>query len=371
MVNVIALGLRYSTGNTNHGLEGTDRKTMMGFRKQLSLAATRMWSKKPNLKYGYEIQDPGKLWTGLFEDVSSIQSWINVYESKTGLQVPRFATKVFSRLGRSMETKVGGLCHVPEGFQLIVIPAGTPLRLLQEKPSDMSESEWREMASERELPCSYSVPKLLISLVQALYAISTLYQARGNQIEIYGYAAFGLTVAPYAIMSAINVATNVVTPDYPCMYLVAGPDLREAERCGGVFDNIVAEINLGQRVFPVPTFMNKYTHVVASCGRWGNVWVGIVLATLIGLPLAVVGGLSRFRANASTPAQKGWTMAWLATSMAMSFFVGRVSTYGPEVATRLLFYSLFYAPAIGGMVVVGLQLRDYGICSSLDNVSIA
>jgi len=48
------------------------------------------------------------------------------------------------------------------------------------------------------LASMYSFLKLLISLIQATWAIITLYRARGNQIDEYRYAAFGLTVAPYA-----------------------------------------------------------------------------------------------------------------------------------------------------------------------------
>jgi hypothetical protein len=45
---------------------------------------------------------------------------------------------------------------------------------------------------------SYNLPKAIIAVVQLIYATTTLYQARGNQVTIYGYAAFGLTVVSYA-----------------------------------------------------------------------------------------------------------------------------------------------------------------------------
>jgi hypothetical protein len=44
---------------------------------------------------------------------------------------------------------------------------------------------------------SYNIVGGLIALAQAIYTSVTLYQTRGDQINQYGYAAFGLTVAPF------------------------------------------------------------------------------------------------------------------------------------------------------------------------------
>lgn len=59
---------------------------------------------------------------------------------------------------------------------------------------------------------TYNIPKLIIGLVQAIWATSTLYRARGDQIDRYGYAAFGLTVTPYAFMSVLNIIANISNP---------------------------------------------------------------------------------------------------------------------------------------------------------------
>lgn len=48
------------------------------------------------------------------------------------------------------------------------------------------------------LSCSYNLVRVLASIIQLVFAVSTLYRTRGDQIERYGYAAFGLTVMPYA-----------------------------------------------------------------------------------------------------------------------------------------------------------------------------
>jgi hypothetical protein len=36
----------------------------------------------------------------------------------------------------------------------------------------------------------------------------------GDWIALFGYGAFGLIVAPYAIMSIVNLATNLVHSEY-------------------------------------------------------------------------------------------------------------------------------------------------------------
>jgi hypothetical protein len=92
------------------------------------------------------------------------------------------------------------------------------------------------------IAASYSIPKAVIAIVQLSYAIVTLYQSRGNQIEHYGYAAFALTVVPYALMSLINLVGNVLTPDYQALYLVASEVMDEAILRGAQFDGVVGRL---------------------------------------------------------------------------------------------------------------------------------
>lgn len=92
------------------------------------------------------------------------------------------------------------------------------------------------------LPKNQNVVQLLFTLAQSSYAAYTLYRARGNQIDIYGFSAFGLTVAPYALMSVINIVASLCTPAYPCMFLIETRDLDEAKRDGGHFAGAVARV---------------------------------------------------------------------------------------------------------------------------------
>lgn len=77
---------------------------------------------------------------------------------------------------------------------------------------------------------NYNLVKTLVAFVQTLYAASTLYRARGNQIDTFGYAAFGLTVTPYIMMSIMNLCASLLCPEYTSMLLVESVDMREARR---------------------------------------------------------------------------------------------------------------------------------------------
>jgi hypothetical protein len=60
----------------------------------------------------------------------------------------------------------------------------------------------------------------------------TLYRARGNQIERFGYAAFGLTVAPYAVVSVLNLLGSGLCPEFAALYMVESLIMKEAAKRG-------------------------------------------------------------------------------------------------------------------------------------------
>jgi hypothetical protein len=89
---------------------------------------------------------------------------------------------------------------------------------------------------------SFSIPKVLIAVFQLVYAVVTLYRSRGDQIARYGYAAFSLSVVPYAVMSLFNLIGALVTPDYLALNLVASDVMGEAIRRGAQFDGVVGRL---------------------------------------------------------------------------------------------------------------------------------
>jgi hypothetical protein len=104
------------------------------------------------------------------------------------------------------------LKSIPEGYRLAIVPGD----------ADFTKSETH-------MACDYSITKALIALGQSIYATITLYLSKGDQINRYGYAAFGLTVAPYIVMSIVNLVGNIIIPNYPAFYLVRSPIMDEAE----------------------------------------------------------------------------------------------------------------------------------------------
>jgi hypothetical protein len=181
-----------------------------------------------------------------------------------------YASTTMATRGR----RVSGTCSLPLGYTLSVLPFdavvsyGRDVLPTEEEGSKLS---WRELPSatwsflrrvvpgeppetakipEEDLPqisYSYSFSKAAVSLFQTLYASFTLYRTRGNQIDQFGYAAFGLTVAPYAVMSLVNLIGNLVTPDFPDMYLVGSEIMEEAVKRGGHFGNVVGYVHTNSK----------------------------------------------------------------------------------------------------------------------------
>ena len=84
----------------------------------------------------------------------------------------------------------------------------------------------------------------MASLTQLAFACVTLYRARGDQIDRFGYAAFGLTVIPYAIMSFVNFIANILVPEYSALYMVHSDIMDEAEARGAKFDGAVGRLEI-------------------------------------------------------------------------------------------------------------------------------
>lgn len=107
------------------------------------------------------------------------------------------------------------------------LPEGYALRKL---PSNVSVSP--QYAGGTPQLCNTHNMNQLTAITQLLFTIFMLHRIRGDQIAKYGYASFGLTVIPYAIMSFINLLANVLTPDYSSYCLVRSEVLKEAKRRG-------------------------------------------------------------------------------------------------------------------------------------------
>ncbi|EED79278.1 predicted protein [Postia placenta Mad-698-R] len=90
--------------------------------------------------------------------------------------------------------------------------------------------------------------KAILSIIQVVSAILTLYNSRSDQLMRYGYAAYGLSVTPYTIMSLINLLYAGQVGEWPCLYILHTPILEEAEcREDAPFTGVIG------RVRPLPS----------------------------------------------------------------------------------------------------------------------
>ena len=259
-----------------------------------------------------------------------------------------------SRDGLPSNCSIHGLRQLPSNYEIIQVPPNIPLRWRQSG----SAAGWNSTKGDPFLASSYNVPKIVVSLLQSVWASITLYRTRGNQIDQYGYAAFGLTVAPYAFMSAVNILANLVMPEYPAMFIVHTPDLDKAVGEGGVVEGVVAEID--------PDKVKGYDGMLKE--EWGDkypgFWYIVTTWVLLFTPLIIVGALSRFTTGeSSTVMQRGFIMSWQVVSIAcgvIPYWHGRIG-HAAWIGTCWV----FAAPAIGGMVMVGLEIKDYGVCTKI------
>ena len=404
------------------------------------------------------------------EIVSEVPAYIvqqnTVAPSKAiiGRPLPDWEFQPSSSNWDSRSRTIHGVCQLPSGYALCTVPIGSHVVELdndqpggedqsgknqmdgkdtrndKDKTEDGSHGGGKVMAlslysrfktqvsskwASRKSSLDYSHPsttqlssvnnfaKGLIAIFQTLYASFTLYHARGDQIQRYGYAAFGLTVVPYIVMSIINLASTILTPDYSVMYLVESEAMEEAKkRENAKFDGVVGRILTTSTLDGVSQYVRfefnsdgkmavlargsdaqftKFDEEAemdmgkARIDPWtGNASVrpcrrplrvisrsselprreppfrrGLIIYASYALALislAVNGALSHFKPHQSTPAQRVWTMMWLAFGILAnrtdSVHMLQIMTWSP--------------PAIGGFVVVCQMIMQYGNCVKLN-----
>ena len=96
---------------------------------------------------------------------------------------------------------------------------------------------------------SRSLVKGLASVVQLVFSSITLYEARGSQLQRYGYAAFGLSVFPYTLMTFVNLVVGTIVGEYSTLFVLRTAISDEAKRCGGTISGEIGtlpEATLGQ-----------------------------------------------------------------------------------------------------------------------------
>ncbi|KAF8498483.1 hypothetical protein F5888DRAFT_1689352 [Russula emetica] len=270
------------------------------------------------------------------------------------------------------------------------------------------------------LSSSFNLVKGMAALLQSLYASLTLYRTDDGQVKRYGFAAPGLTVLPYAVMSTVNLMANLVAPHYPTLYLVRSKVMEEAERRTGlpfhyVVGKVVDESDTNDIVMEgwseiAGSFKDddKLLYVspsaeedkkieicdsshqiiyVPACPRFrrtddsqtsplrgprelgsnqlAGVYDGYPGFIIFFSELFIILGLSHFSGRQSTVAQRAWIVTWLVTGFFGDVISDTWKSRMSPMDSRLMicFTMLFYcAPAIGGSIVVFQMLKAYGIC---------
>jgi hypothetical protein len=92
---------------------------------------------------------------------------------------------------------------------------------------------------------NYSFLKRLVAIFQIVFTSVTLYCAREDQIQQYRYAAFSLTVAPYLLMSIVNLISILITLKYLAVYLVRSDVMfKVSRRHSARFERVVETVQL-------------------------------------------------------------------------------------------------------------------------------
>jgi len=155
--------------------------------------------------------------------------------------------------------KVFGTCCLPKGYGLMIVPSNALVVGLDGK---RSKKDWRTSHTSKsynKLSSSYSIAKPLVAILQILYASFTLYRTRGDQIDKYGYAAFGLTVAPYLIMSILNLVSSMLTADYASVFLVDSDIMQEAARRKRArFEGMVGKVKVADSGYGSGSFEARF-----------------------------------------------------------------------------------------------------------------
>ena len=270
-------------------------------------------------------------------------------------------------------TEIHGRVRLPSGWILTEVPRDATFK--DDASQTFSDILKAKESDNVKLAQDYSFVRAMIALGQTLYAISTLYNTRGFQVQQLGYAAFGFTVIPYAFMSFINLLASLICPVYPKAFVVENEDLRrlrhrialEHKESSFYVEGVVGKIQTVPR-----------ENVTKKMGLTIRVMIAYLIALflLAATYLSLVGALSNFRKQDSTLVQRVWTMAWFSSSTLVVGTVGIEQLYpakseiGKWLSLQIsrligLFTFAGLTFAIGGFVVVGQMILQVGICETI------
>jgi hypothetical protein len=132
-------------------------------------------------------------------------------------QVARVVIEAMSRT--VLASEVHGAIQLPSEYYLRVVPEYETILRLQYTDGQQENLQFRQPP-----PTILSKTKNELKSIAAIgliiAAIYVLWKTRGKQLDKFGYAAYSLTVIPYALLSLLNFLVSLAVPEYPMLYLV-------------------------------------------------------------------------------------------------------------------------------------------------------
>lgn len=157
--------------------------------------------------------------------------------------------------------KVHGLCQLAPGYGLSYISPNVKVY-----PRHYAQLGNQDIKPTR-IASTHDIPRILFSLIQTVSGGYSLYKARGSQIDRYGFAAFGLTVLPYMIVSIINFIASLLSAEYETVYMVHSTMMDEMVSRGGIVDGVVGSLQEN-------TNMESSRYIGTSCVKENSKSIG-------------------------------------------------------------------------------------------------
>ena len=101
-----------------------------------------------------------------------------------------------------------------------------------------TREKWLKESSCR-ISSIHSIPKSVLALVQLFSAVPMIWKAKESE---NGYAAYQLTLIPYALMSFLNIVNSLFTPTFPMLYMIESKTMEEARSKGGRFEGTIGKL---------------------------------------------------------------------------------------------------------------------------------
>ena len=137
------------------------------------------------------------------------------------------------------------------------------------------------------------------------------------------------------------------------------------------------DYNVGRAVWDKPNMKWSFTFSGYKSKPFTDSGFAVLFTMLAApIPFIVIAALTKFDDGGSSYAQRAWTMAWLCAGQGLTFWLvlqymfmspllRYLSSEMLDSITVPIAMGLFSVPAIGGFVVVGKMLMEYGTCFAL------